>query len=46
VLDDITPEENERRFRECMERIHNLTREELVEVMGEEWLEDYRRQFP
>jgi hypothetical protein len=29
-----------------MERIHNLTREELVEVMGEEWLEDYRRQFP
>jgi hypothetical protein len=28
-----------------MERIHNLTREELVEVMGEEWLEDYRRKF-
>jgi hypothetical protein len=29
-----------------MEWIHNLTREKLVELMGEEWLEDYRRQFP
>jgi hypothetical protein len=28
-----------------MEWIHNLTREKLVKVMGEEWLEDYRRQF-
>jgi protein-tyrosine phosphatase len=36
MLDDITPEENERRFKECMEWIHDLTREKLVKVMGEE----------
>jgi hypothetical protein len=46
MLVPLTPEENERRFKECMEWIHNLTCEELVELMGEEWLEDYRRQFP
>ena len=46
MLDDITPEENEWRFKVCLEWIHNLTREELVELMGEEWLTDYRRQFP
>jgi hypothetical protein len=45
VSDEITPEENERRFKECMELINGLTREKLVELMGEEWLEDYRRQF-
>jgi hypothetical protein len=45
VSEEITPEENERLFKECMEWIHNLTREELVELVGEEWLEDYRRQF-
>lgn len=43
--DSLTPEENERRFRVCLELIHNLTREKLVELMGKEWLEDYRRQF-
>lgn len=41
----VTPEENERRFKACIERIHNLTRAELVELMGEEWLENYCRQF-
>ena len=46
MSDDITPEENERRFKYCLEWIHNLTRKELVELMGEEWIEDYRRQFP
>jgi hypothetical protein len=46
MLVPLTPEENERRFKECMEWIHSLTREKLVELMGEEWLEDYRRQFP
>lgn len=44
--EEITPEENERRFRACLDWIHNLTREKLVELMGEEWLENYRRQFP
>lgn len=46
MLDEITPEENERRFKECMEWIDSLTYEKLVELMGEQWLEDYRRQFP
>lgn len=46
MLVPLTPEENERRFNECMKWIHNLTREKLVELMGEDWLEDYRRQFP
>jgi hypothetical protein len=40
---DITEEENERRFRECLCLIENVTREQLVELMGEEWLEEYRR---
>jgi hypothetical protein len=31
VSDEITPEENERRFRACLEWIHNLTREELID---------------
>ena len=46
MSEEITPEENERRFKACLQWIHNLTHEELVELMGEEWLEDYRRQFP
>ena len=46
ILVPLTPEENERRFKECMKWIHNLTHEELVKLMGEDWLENYRRQFP
>jgi hypothetical protein len=42
---EITPEENERRFKDCLEQIYNLTYTDLVVLMGEEWLEDYRRQF-
>ena len=44
--EDITLEENERRFKACLEQIHSLTHAKLVELMGEEWLQDYRRQFP
>lgn len=44
--EQITEEENERRFKACLEWIHNLTHEKLVKLMGKEWLEDYRRQFP
>jgi hypothetical protein len=44
--EEVTPEENERRFKACLEWIHNLTHEKLVKLMGKEWLEDYRRQFP
>ena len=43
VPDEITPEENERRFRECLRLINNVTHEQLVELMGEEFLEEYRR---
>lgn len=46
MLVPLTPEENERRFKECMKWIHNLTHEELIKLMGEDWLENYRRQFP
>jgi hypothetical protein len=45
MAEEITPEENERRFKACLEQIRKLTHEELVELMGEEWLEDYRQQF-
>jgi hypothetical protein len=41
--DEITPEENERRFRECLRLINNVTREQLMELMGEDFLEEYRR---
>jgi len=40
---DITEEENERRFRECLRLIENVTREQLVELMGEGFLEEYCR---
>ena len=43
--EEITPEENERRFKACLEQIRNLTNAELVALMGKEWLADYRRQF-
>jgi len=43
MADKITPEENERRFRECLRLINNVTHEQLVELMGEEFLEEYRR---
>jgi hypothetical protein len=43
VPDEITPEENERRFRACLRLINNVTHEQLVELMGEDFLEEYRR---
>jgi hypothetical protein len=39
----ISEEENERRFRECLRIIQNTSHEELVELMGEEFLEEFRR---
>jgi hypothetical protein len=39
----ITEEENEKRFKECLERIQNLTHEEFVEIMGENFLEEFKR---
>jgi hypothetical protein len=42
---DLIEEENERRFRECLRIIRSITREELVELMGEDFLEEFRRVF-
>jgi nicotinamide riboside kinase len=39
----ITPEENDRRFRECLQLIRNVTHDQLVAVMGEDFLERFRR---
>ena len=43
--EEIASEENERRLKVCLEQIRNLTHADLVKLMGEEWIEDYRRQF-
>ncbi len=43
MAEEITPEENERRFRESLRLINSVTHEQLVELMGEEFLEEYRR---
>lgn len=40
---DITEDENDRRFREALQLIENVTREQLVDMMGEEFLEEFRR---
>lgn len=40
---DTTEEENDRRFRECLRLIENVTHEQLLELMGEEFFEEYRR---
>jgi len=39
----INEEENERRSREALRIIQNTTSEELGELMGEEFLEEFRR---
>ena len=43
--EEIASEENKRRLKACLEQIRNLTHSDLVKLMGEEWIEDYRRQF-
>lgn len=43
MAEEITSEENERRFRECLRLINSVTHEQLVELMDEEFLEEYRR---
>jgi hypothetical protein len=39
----ISEDENERRFRECLRIIQNTTHEDLVKLMGENFLEEFRR---
>ena len=38
-----TEEENERRFQNGMKLIKGITHEQLVDLMGEEWLEEFRK---
>ena len=40
---EITEEENERRFQEALKLVKGITHEKLVDLMGEEWLEEFRR---
>ena len=41
--EQISEEENERRFRECVELINNLKPGEIEEIMGPEFMEEFRR---
>lgn len=41
--EQVSEEENECRFVRCMDIINNLTNDEITELMGEEWLEEFRR---
>lgn len=40
---EITPKENDRRFKEALDLIKGITHEKLVDLMGEEWLEEFRK---
>lgn len=41
--EQISEEENERRFKECMELISNLKPGKIKELMGPEFMEEFRR---
>jgi len=41
--EQISEEENDERFRECMNIIKNLKPGELTELMGEDFMEEFRR---
>ena len=41
--EQISEEENERRFKECMRWINNLKPGEIREIMGREFMEEFRR---
>lgn len=41
--DQISEEENERRFKECMKLINDLKLEDIEKMMGPEFLEEFRR---
>ena len=41
--DSISEEENDRRFKKCMEIIDNLKPGEITELMGTEFMEEFRR---
>jgi hypothetical protein len=39
----ITEEENERRFKECMKLINNLQSGDIEKLMGKEFMEEFKR---
>jgi len=39
----ITEEENERRFKECMKLIDNLQPGDIEKLMGKEFMEEFKR---
>jgi hypothetical protein len=39
----ITEEENERRFKECMKLINNLQPGDIEKLMGKEFMEEFKR---
>ncbi len=41
--EEISEEENERRFKACMDAIKNLKPGEITELMGTEFMEEFRR---
>ena len=41
--EQISEEENERRFKECMKWLNNLKPGEIREMMGPEFMEEFRR---
>ena len=41
--EQISEEENERRFRECMKMISNLKPGDITKLMGEGFMEEFRR---
>ena len=46
VGEDTEKDEDYKHFKDCLQKIKNITHEKLVELMGEEWIEDYRQRFP
>jgi hypothetical protein len=41
--EQVSEEENDRRFKECMKWINNLKRGEIEALMGPEFMEEFRR---
>jgi hypothetical protein len=41
--EQITEEENERRFKECMKLIDNLQPGDIEKLMGKEFMEEFKR---
>jgi hypothetical protein len=41
--EQISEEENDRRFKECIEMINNLQPGDITRLMGEEFIEEFRR---